>query len=241
MPRYSVAFSASESQPAAVPADVGTKRSEAQVPVSAHVTDRCAPRTGPDPTDDRGTTRWPREQRTYLPEPVDQIAPFFSCLKRRDALIRDAPMQLAGDAQHLELPEVLHSLLLQVLESMMAGNAVTVVTHSQPMTIQQTADLLGVSRATVDKLIRRGDLAAHTRSKGHRVITLDDLLEYRNRRRAAEHRKVVAKERLRRIGAEISADRQASRSGQLRQMEEGAARPARNDGRASSHPDHWST
>ena len=212
-----MAFSANESQPATVPADGETKRSEARVPVSAQITDGCAPRIGPDPTDNRPMTGRPREQRTYLPEPIDQIAAFFSYLKRRDASTRDAPIHLASDGQHFELPELLHRILLQVLESMMAGNAVTVVTHSQPMTIQQAADLLGVSRSTVDKLIQRGDLAAHTRGNGRRVITLDDLLEYRNRRRDAELRILVAKERLRRIGAEISADRKAGRSVQLRQ------------------------
>ena len=182
-------------------------------------------------------TRRPREQGTYLPEPIDQIAALFSHLKRKDPLTRNAPIHLAGDGQYLELPESLHQLLLQVLESMMAGNAVTVVAHRQPMTIQQTADLLGVSRATVGKLIERGDLAAHTGSKGRRVITFDDLLEYRNRRRDAEHRLLVAKERLQRIGAEISADRQATRSGHLRQRgEEGQAWPVRKIGGPRSDP-----
>jgi len=181
-------------------------------------------------------TRRPREQRTYL-EPMDQIGALFSYLKSRDARTRNAPIHLAGDGQHLELPESLHRLLLQVLESMMAGNAVTVVTHRQPMTIQQTADLLGISRATVDKLIQRGDLAAHTGSKGHRVITLDDLLEYRIRRRDAKHRLLVAKERLQGIGAEISADRLATRSGQLPQRgEEGQAWPVRTLGGPRSDP-----
>jgi excisionase family DNA binding protein len=213
MPRYSVAFSANESQPASVRADGET---DAQVPVSAQVTGRCAPRIGSDPTDSRAMIRRPQEQRTYLPDPIDQIGALFSYLKRRDALTRNAPIHLAGEGQRLELPEPLQRLLLQVLESMMAGDAVTVVTHRQPMTIQQTADLLGIRRATVDKLIQRGDLAAHTGSNGRRVITFDDLLEYRNRRRDAEHRLLVAKERLQRIGAEISADRRATRSGQLR-------------------------
>jgi len=235
MPRYSVAFSANESQPASVRANGET---DAQVPVSAQVTGRCAPRIGSDPTDSRAMIRRPQEQRTYLPDPIDQIGALVSYLKRRDALTRNAAIHLAGDGQHLELPESLHRLLLQVLESMMAGNAVTVATHRQPMTIQQTADLLGISRATVDKLIQRGDLAAHTGSKGRRVITLDDLLEYRNRRRDAEHRLLVAKERLQQIGAEISADRQATRSGQLRQRgEEGQAWPVRKIGGPPSGPE----
>ena len=65
---------------------------------------------------------------------------------------------------------------------MNAGKAVTVAPQSQLLTTQQAADLLGVSRPTVVKLIEDGALPADTPGKRRRLVELDDALDDRARR-----------------------------------------------------------
>lgn len=56
-----------------------------------------------------------------------------------------------------------------------AGKAVTIAPQSMTLTTQQAADLLGVSRPTVVRLIKSGELAAERIGNRHRLV-LDDVL-----------------------------------------------------------------
>jgi excisionase family DNA binding protein len=169
------------------------------------------------------------EQQTYLPEPPDEVAEVLSFIKAHEE-VRGAglaPRYLlagAGEHDHVEIPAAVHRILLQVLEAMKAGKAVTVAPQSKLLTTQQAADLLGVSRPTVVKLIEEGALPADTPGKRRRMVKLDDLLEYRARRREEQYRALletsvdyddeledpeVMEERFRRIRAEVAAERRA--------------------------------
>ena len=90
----------------------------------------------------------------------------------------------AGD--QVELPAEIYRVVRQVVEALRMGLAVTVAPHTQTLTTQQAADLLGVSRPTVVKLLDEGKIPFN-RSGTHRRILLTDLLEYRERRRAARY------------------------------------------------------
>lgn len=70
---------------------------------------------------------------------------------------------------------------------MAAGKAATVAPQSQLLTTQQAADLLGVSRPTVIKLINAGELPAETPGTRRRMIKLEDLLACKARRREAQY------------------------------------------------------
>ena len=70
--------------------------------------------------------------------------------------------------------------------------------QSKLLTTQQAADLLGVSRPTVVKLIEEGALPAETPGKRRRMVKLDDLLEYRAHRREEQYRPAGDVGRLRR-------------------------------------------
>lgn len=174
-------------------------------------------------------TTQPLDQHTYLPEPAEQVAEVLSYIKAHEGVrgARPAPgyfLSGAGEHEHVEIPPAIHRVLLQVLEAMEAGKAVTVAPQSQLLTTQQAADLLGVSRPTVVKLIQEGALPANTPGKRRRMIKLDDLLEYRARRREAQYRALletstdydtdledpqVAEEGFRRVRAEVAAERHA--------------------------------
>lgn len=80
----------------------------------------------------------------------------------------------------------MYRLLRQVAEALQRGLAVTVAPVSKQITTQQAADLLGVSRPTVVKLLDEQKIPFE-RVGSHRRIRLKDLLEYRERRRAAQY------------------------------------------------------
>jgi len=92
----------------------------------------------------------------------------------------------ADSGQHVEIPAEVHRVLQQVVEAMRQGLAVTVVPQTMVLTTQQAADLLGVSRPTLIKLLG-DDQIPFERIGTHRRIQLRDLLTYREQRRAAQY------------------------------------------------------
>lgn len=166
-------------------------------------------------------------EQTYLPEPdheLDELFDFLKSSSKGRSKAAQPNFSLVGNGRRVELPEAFHRVLLQVIEAMQAGKAVTVAPQSQLLTTQQAADLLGVSRPTVVKLIDEGALPATVPGKSRRMIRLDDLLGYREHRRDSQYRALmetsvaydedlerpeVAEERFRRVRAEVAAARHA--------------------------------
>lgn len=173
------------------------------------------------------------EQQTYLPQRDGGFAEVLSFIDAHEGLQRPRPVPryfLTGpeDGDQVELPETVYRLLRQVLTVLEAGRAVTVAPLNQKLTTQQAADILGVSRPTVVKLIERGELPAETPGVRRRLVSLEDVLDCRARRREAQYRALmetsvddygaepegaeVALEQLRRIRAEVAAERAQLRS-----------------------------
>ena len=74
----------------------------------------------------------------------------------------------------------------RVVEAMLMGRAVTLAPQSMTLTTQQAADLLGVSRPTVVRLISDNQIAADRVGNRHR-LQLDDVLAYKESRRARQY------------------------------------------------------
>ena len=72
----------------------------------------------------------------------------------------------------------MHQALTKVVAALHAGKAVTIAPQTMKLTTQQAADLLGVSRPTVVRLITDGTLPAERIGNRHRLL-LDDVLAYR--------------------------------------------------------------
>ncbi|NYI71874.1 excisionase family DNA binding protein [Naumannella cuiyingiana] len=137
-------------------------------------------------------TARPLDQQTYVPTDEDKVADILSFIKAHEDAPGNRPTDryfLAGprEGDHVELPESVYRAVLQVVEAMAAGKAVTVAPQNQLLTTQQAADLLGVSRPTVIKLIDSGELPAETPGTRRRMIKLDDVLACKNRRREAQY------------------------------------------------------
>ena len=129
---------------------------------------------------------------TYSPpEDKQQLAQVFDFLHAARAAGRDVqePQYFLSGAtpdQHIPLPHEVYLALEQVVDAMRRGLAVAVVPAGKTVTTQEAADLLGVSRPTVVKLIQRGVLA-HEMVGTHRRVPLDQLLDYKQERRTAQY------------------------------------------------------
>jgi 3,4-dihydroxy 2-butanone 4-phosphate synthase/GTP cyclohydrolase II len=107
---------------------------------------------------------------------------------------RDAVASVSiGEAQPPAcLPQPAFHALLEILSQMARGNAVAITPVAAELTTQAAADLLGVSRPHLIKLLERGALP-HRKIGAHRRIMAADLLAYRQdgaaRERKEQHMK----------------------------------------------------
>lgn len=130
-------------------------------------------------------------EETYLPEADDQLAEVHDFMRAHERAGRGtvAPRYFLSGAtpgDRVELPAELYSVLRKTAEALQQGFAVTVVPRTLTITTQQAADLLGVSRPTVIKILDEGKIPFE-RVGTHRKIKLPDLLAYRERRRGEQY------------------------------------------------------
>ena len=135
-------------------------------------------------------------QETYLPEDVQDLAEVRDFLAAHEAAGRDpiAPRYLlVGSEQgdQVEIPEEIHRVLLQVVAALSAGLAVTIAPQAMTLTTQQAADLLGVSRPTLIKILNEGGIP-FDQVNTHRRVRLADVLAYREARREAQYAALAA-------------------------------------------------
>lgn len=79
------------------------------------------------------------------------------------------------------IPEDVKQLWLSCLYSMQEGKAIEIVEFTQHMTTQQAANILGVSRPFLIKLLEQGEFS-YTKVGTHRRIKLEDLMNYKEKR-----------------------------------------------------------
>ena len=87
---------------------------------------------------------------------------------------------IAPDGHELPLPASIYEVLRQAAHQLAAGLAVSIVPIGTKLSTQQAADLLGVSRPHVVKLLDSGEIP-HTKTGKHRRVLLTDVLTYRDR------------------------------------------------------------
>ena len=85
------------------------------------------------------------------------------------------------------IPTEVQALFLRVLEYLQAGKAISIIPYMQELTTQDAANILGVSRQYLVRLLAASEIPYH-KVGTHRRIYLRDLLAYkgqRDRRRGA--------------------------------------------------------
>ena len=121
------------------------------------------------------------ESRTYLPE--EEVAGRFADIVNAASSQEATPRLVVGD-KAVELTPGMADVLVRVAQAMQQGLAVTVAPQTTRLTTQEAADMLGISRSTLVRMLEAGEIPFE-RIRRHRRLYLSDVLEYRKRQRRA--------------------------------------------------------
>lgn len=118
------------------------------------------------------------------PTDTDELAKVLSFINAHETPQGSSPASvffLSGSGVHdrVELTEQLHAILKQVVQALSHGQSISILTRDQEISTQQTAEILGLSRPTVVRLIDEGELMAHVPGAVRRKLRLADVLAYR--------------------------------------------------------------
>jgi excisionase family DNA binding protein len=120
-------------------------------------------------------------ERTVLP-PEESLDDLVELVHRING---SGQAQLVGpDGVRTQLPAAVYEVLQLVVLAMSRGQAVTVAPHHLQLTTQEAADILGVSRPTLVKMLDEGRIR-YLQPGRHRRVLLRDLLAYQEQRRVA--------------------------------------------------------
>lgn len=124
---------------------------------------------------------------------ADELAKVLSFIEAHEARHGTSPETAlflggAGENDRVELTEQLHTILKQVVQALSHGQSISILTRDQEISTQQAAEILGLSRPTVVRLIDEGDLSAHVPGAVRRKLRLADVLAYREELRARRNR-----------------------------------------------------
>lgn len=106
---------------------------------------------------------------------------------------------MTADGAELALRPEIRSVLSLAVQALSDGHAVTVEPRSVVLSTQEAADMLGVSRPTLVKLLQAGEIP-YTQPSRHRRIRIQDLLDYQRRLRIHQREVLAA------MGAAAIAD-----------------------------------
>lgn len=120
----------------------------------------------------------------------------------RFALLRDG--LLAADGTPVELPDTFRRALSQLLDVLEKSPDAVVLPADDALTTGQVADILGVSRSTVTRLVDKGELEA-SGPNVHRRITAAEVQRYQQHRQQV--RRQAVRELAQDIGPETPPDR----------------------------------
>jgi excisionase family DNA binding protein len=121
-------------------------------------------------------------ERTVLPPAQHQAV-----AQALQALTPEAGRRVAlvtSDGAALELPAEVFDVLRVVLRAMSDGLAITIAPRHTVLTTTEAADLLGISRPTLVRLLESGEIPFEQPAR-HRRVRLADVLAYQARSRRA--------------------------------------------------------
>lgn len=127
------------------------------------------------------------------PADANGLADVLSFIEAHEARHGDSPQPaffLSGASEHdrVELTEQLHEILKRAAHALSHGQSISILTRDQEISTQQAAEILGLSRPTVVRLIENGELDAHVPGAVRRKLRLADVLAYREELHARRNR-----------------------------------------------------
>lgn len=90
------------------------------------------------------------------------------------------PALLSSSGVAITLPAEVAQALREVVAAMAEGRAITIAPRDTVLSTQAAAEMLGVSRPTLVRILESGELPYEQPAR-HRRVKLADLLEYRDR------------------------------------------------------------
>lgn len=102
-----------------------------------------------------------------------------------------ANIALNVDGRNVDLPKDVSVIVTTVLESLSKGSRVVISTTPKELRTTAAAEMLGISRPTLLKLVREGELPSHKVGAHHR-FPLNDVLEYRDKQQEIKREHFLA-------------------------------------------------
>ncbi len=108
-----------------------------------------------------------------------ELDAFERALEKTPSHATQTPRLVGPDGDGIELPREIHALLVSIVETLKAGNGVSVIPLHAELTTVEAAQLLNVSRPFLIKQLDAGALPHHMVGT-HRRLRLLDVLAYRD-------------------------------------------------------------
>src|ERR1700722_8917022 len=97
----------------------------------------------------------PLVERTVLPpEDLGRLGGVLAVLTNRRA---QGPGLVGPDGERLDVPPEVFEILREVVEALSQGLAITIAPHQMILSTSEAADILGVSRPTLVRLLEAGE------------------------------------------------------------------------------------
>jgi excisionase family DNA binding protein len=106
------------------------------------------------------------------------------------AIEADCPFLVVGN-EKVAVPEPVARFMASVIRDLSNGKSVVVIPEDETFTTQAAAEVLGMSRQFLVRLLDNGEIPFH-RVGTHRRVTYKDLMKYK-RKRDASRRKTLDK------------------------------------------------
>jgi excisionase family DNA binding protein len=123
----------------------------------------------------RAGGRQPRPALAIRDDDQADVAELYRKLRRSRAKL------VGPDGQTQGLPEDLYHFLVQLIAHLVAGRSVSIIQSEAQLTTVEAANMLGVSRGFLIKLLQRNEIPHHMVGT-HRRIYARDILEYKTAR-----------------------------------------------------------
>lgn len=88
------------------------------------------------------------------------------------------PKLVSSQGEEIELPESVYKALYQVVEALVTGTSITISPIDKAITIEETANVLNVSKDYIHKLLEQGDLD-YTIVGTTKQLNCKDVLKYK--------------------------------------------------------------